>query len=84
MHEATEHRPYVPPDMRTDLITELHYSKEFGHVSTEEIVRRLSKTFTIPRLRATVQKTLGNYLECLKNKLRRHKPYGLLQPLQLP
>ena len=77
-------RPYVPEHMRKGLIQELHESLEYGHAGLEEMVRRLNKAFEIPRLRATVQDTLGNYLACHQNKPKRHKPYSLLQPLQPP
>jgi hypothetical protein len=77
-------RTYVFPDMRNDLIRELHESPEYGHASLEEMVRRLAKVFAIPRLRTRVQETLGNCLACQQNKPKRHKPYGLLQPLQPP
>ena len=55
-------RTYVPPHIRSSLIKELHESKEYGHASLEEMVRRLAKVFAIPRLRAEVQDILGNYL----------------------
>jgi hypothetical protein len=84
MQEATQEKPYIPLYMRTELIQELYKSKEFSYTSTDKIVRRLLKAFTIPRLRATVQEVLGNYLPYLQNKPKRHKPYSLLQPLQPP
>ncbi|KAK1916818.1 hypothetical protein P3342_004373 [Pyrenophora teres f. teres] len=74
-------RTYVPPHMRKDLIMELHKSPEYGHAGVEEMVRRLAKEFAIPRLRTEVQNILGNCLACHQNKPKRHKPYGLLQPL---
>ncbi|KAG9186916.1 hypothetical protein G6011_01003 [Alternaria panax] len=77
-------RTYVPPEMRKDLIKELHESPEYGHAGVDEMVRRLNKVFAIPRLRAKVQEVLGNCLACHQNKPKRHKPYGLLQPLQPP
>ena len=77
-------RTYVPPHIRLSLIKELHESLEYRHAGIEETVRRLAKVFAIPRLRATVQDILGNCLACHQNKPKRHKPYGLLQPLQPP
>ena len=77
-------RTYVPPHMRSSLIQELHEPPEYGHAGIEEMVRRLAKVFAIPRLRAKVQEVLGNCLACHQNKPKRHKPYGLLQPLQPP
>ncbi|KAK1916464.1 hypothetical protein P3342_004283 [Pyrenophora teres f. teres] len=76
-------RTYVP-HMRKDLIMELHESPEYGHAGVEEMVRRLAKEFAIPRLRTEVQNILGNCLACHQNKPKRHKPYGLLQPLTPP
>jgi hypothetical protein len=70
--------------MRKDLIRELHESPEFRHVGLEEMVRRLNKAFAIPRLRAQVQEILGHCSACQMNKPKRHKPYGLLQPLTPP
>jgi hypothetical protein len=81
---ATEQRPYVPPPMREDLIWELHESPEFGHPGADEMVRRIAKSFAVPYLRTTVQAVLGDCLACQQNKPKRHKPYGLLQPLPLP
>ena len=57
-------RTYVPPQIRSSLIKELHESKEYRHASLEEIVRRLAKVFAILRLRAKVQDVLGNCLAC--------------------
>jgi len=79
-----KNRTYVPPHMRSSLIKELHKSPEYGHAAIEEMVRRLAKVFAIPRLRAKVQDVLGNCLACHQNKPKRHKPYGLLQPLPPP
>ena len=50
--------------MRSSLIKELHKSLEYGHAVIEEMVRRLAKVFTIPRLQAKVQDVLGNCLAC--------------------
>ncbi|KAH7548622.1 reverse transcriptase [Bipolaris maydis] len=81
---VSKDRTYIPPHMRPDLIKELHESPEYGHAGIEEMVRRLSKVFAIPRMRTKVQEILGNCLACHQNKPKRHKPYGLLQPLQPP
>ncbi|KAH7551268.1 reverse transcriptase [Bipolaris maydis] len=81
---VSKDRTYVPPHMRSSLIQELHESTEYGHAGIEEMVRRLSKVFAIPRMRTKVQEILGNCLACHQNKPKRHKPYGLLQPLQPP
>jgi hypothetical protein len=79
-----ETRTFVPQPMRRNLIRDLHESREYGHAGLEEMIRRLNKVFAIPRLRAQVQYTISNCLECSMNKPKRHKPYGLLQPLTPP
>ena len=52
----------MPLDMRRDLIRELHESKEFRYLEVKEIVRRLARAFIIPRLRATMQSIISDYL----------------------
>ncbi len=84
MVTASSLRPYVPPDMRRTLIKELHESPGFGHPGIEEMVRRLARTFAIPSLRKAVEEVVGNCVACHQNKPKRHKPYGLLQPLTPP
>ncbi|EMD93751.1 hypothetical protein COCHEDRAFT_1072903, partial [Bipolaris maydis C5] len=48
---------HVPEHMRSSLIKELHESKEYGHAGIEEMVRRLSKVFAIPRMRTKLPKS---------------------------
>ena len=61
---VSKSRTYEPPHMRSSLIQELHESLEYRHAGIEEMVRRLSKEFAIPRMRAKVQEILGNCLAC--------------------
>jgi len=82
--KATEDRPFVAPELRNQLVRELHESRMYGHPGLEEMVRRISNNYTMPNVRRTVQKAIGDCLACSKNKPKRHKPYGLLQPLEPP
>ena len=82
--QANEYRPYVPPELRIELIQDLHKSRMYGHPGTDEMVRRISNQYTMPNVRKLVKTAIGDCLACLKNKPKRHKPYGLLQPLEPP
>ncbi|EMD94814.1 hypothetical protein COCHEDRAFT_1091716 [Bipolaris maydis C5] len=55
---VSKDRTYVPPHMRPYLIKELHESPEYGHAGIEEMVRRLSKVFAIPRMRTKLPRSL--------------------------
>ncbi|EMD64117.1 hypothetical protein COCSADRAFT_89203, partial [Bipolaris sorokiniana ND90Pr] len=55
---------YIPLYIRTKLIKTLYESLEYRYAGVDEIVRQLAKVFIILRLRAKVQKILGNYLVC--------------------
>lgn len=81
-----ESRIVIPenPDLRRLLIMEFHdtpYSGHFGQTKTYEAV---AKFFWWPSLKADVLHHVSTCDLCMRNKARRHKPYGLLQPLEPP
>jgi hypothetical protein len=79
-------RIVVPDDyeLRTLLISELHdsmYARHFGMARTRAAVSRM---FWWESLDKDVTKFVSTCVICQRNKARRHKPYGLLQPLPVP
>ncbi|KAK3204109.1 hypothetical protein GRF29_106g1840700 [Pseudopithomyces chartarum] len=74
-------RKIVKTQDAPQLIRELHESREWGHPGIEETTRRIANEYAIPKLKQMVTKEISNCLACHKNKPKRHKPYGLLQPL---
>jgi hypothetical protein len=79
-------RIVVPEDheFRSLLISEFHdsmYAGHFGRARTRATVDRL---FWWESLDSDVTKFVSTCIACQRNKDRRHKPYGLLQPLPVP
>jgi hypothetical protein len=76
-------RIVVPEDeeLRTLLISEFHDSKYAGHFGMSRIRVAVGRMFWWKSLAGDVAKFVSTCVACQKNKARRHKPYGLLQPL---
>jgi hypothetical protein len=79
-------RIVVPEDkeLRSLLISEFHdskYTRHFGMSRTRVAVGRM---FWWKSLAGDVAKYVSTCVACQRNKARRHKPYGLLQPLPVP
>jgi hypothetical protein len=82
-NEARE-KQYVPEQFREQLIKEMHESKSWGHPGVRETVRRLTSQWAFPQVRKRVEEVVNKCIGCQQNKPKRHKPYGLLQPLEAP
>jgi hypothetical protein len=79
-------RIVVPEDeeLQTLPISEFHdskYAEHFGMSLTRVAVGRM---FWWKSLAGYVAKFVSTCVACQRNKARRHKPYGLLQPLPVP
>jgi hypothetical protein len=79
-------RVVVPEDeeLRTLLISEFHDSKYAGHFEMWRIRVAVGRMFWWKSLAGDVAKFVSTCVACQRNKARRHKPYGLLQPLPVP
>jgi hypothetical protein len=76
-------RIIVPEDeeLRTLLINEFHYFKYAGHFEMSRTRVAVGRMFWWKSLAGDVAKFVSTYEACQRNKARRRKPYGLLQPL---
>jgi hypothetical protein len=76
-------RIVVPEDeeLRTLLISEFHDSKYAGHFGMSRTRVAVGRMFWWKSLAGDVAKFVSTCVACQRNKARRHKPYGLLQPL---
>jgi hypothetical protein len=72
----------VPEDeeLRTLLISEFYDSKYAGHVGMSRTRVAVGRMFWWKSLAGDVIKFVSTCVACQRNKARRHKPYGLLQP----
>jgi len=47
-------------------------------------MERLARTYYFPGMRKSVEEVIGNCDTCIRNKLSRHAPYGLIKSLDTP
>jgi hypothetical protein len=71
-------------NLRTLLISELHDSMYAGHFGMARTWAAVGRMFWWESLDKDVTKFVSTCVTCQRNKARRHKPYGLLQPLPVP
>lgn len=72
------------PDLRRLLISEFHDTPYAGHFGQTKTYQAIAKFFWWPSLKADVLQYVSVCDPCLRHKTRRHRPYGLLQPLEPP
>ena len=72
------------PDLKRLLITEFHDTPYAGHFGQTKTYEAVAKFFWWPSLKADVLYHVSACDLCQRNKARRHRPYGLLQPLEPP
>ena len=79
-------RIVVPEDheLRSLLISEFHDSMYAGHFGIARTRAAVGRLFWWESLDSDVTKFVSTCVACQRNKARRHKPYGLLQPLPVP
>jgi hypothetical protein len=71
-------------DLRTLIIRETHDSPYAGHYGITKTLRAVGNLFWWPSLKVDVTNFISACPPCQRNKSRRHRPYGLLQPLKMP
>ena len=71
----------IPKELQEEFITEYHCAPAHGHPGIDKTIERITRNYHISGIRRKVEKVIQNCQECQKNKVKRHRPYGLLQPL---
>lgn len=77
-------RVVVPQSLCSDIISDHHSNVTSGHFGWKKTLDLISRQFWWPRMRETVQEFVTSCHSCQCNKSVNHKPYGLLQPLDIP
>jgi hypothetical protein len=79
-------RIVVPEDeeLQTLQISEFHHSEYAGHFGMSRTRVAVGRMFWWKSVAGDVAKVVSICVACQRNKARRHKPYGLLQPLPIP
>ncbi len=74
-------RVYVPTVEQNKIIQDTHND---GHRGIGSTMERVQRTFYIPELKRKTENIVNDCDTCKRSKHERHRPYGLLQPLQPP
>ncbi|EKD00070.1 retrotransposon nucleocapsid protein [Trichosporon asahii var. asahii CBS 8904] len=76
---------YLPEGQaRLDVLREYHDQPLAGHLGPERTKELVSRHFIGKGLNAFIKEYVTTCQSCQRNKTRRHKPYGKLQPLPIP
>ena len=77
-------RVVVPATMQKEIIQNHHANEVSGHFSLARTEDLISRHFWWPNLRDTVKEYINGCIPCQRNKAGTQKPYGLLQPIEIP
>jgi transposase InsO family protein len=70
--------------LRAHLLEEMHDSPYAGHQGVDKTLKLVARHYWWPAMADDVKRYVTACHLCQKNKARHRKPYGLLQPLELP
>jgi hypothetical protein len=77
-------RLYVPPSLRADILATRHDSVIGGHPGRNRTLNLVSHDYSWPGMNTYVRRYVEACDTCPCIKAPNHKPYGLLQPLNIP
>ncbi|KAI2661335.1 Transposon Tf2-6 polyprotein [Labeo rohita] len=75
---------FVPPDLRSRVLAEVHSVPSSGHPGIESTLHLLSNRFWWPTIRIDTINFIKACTSCNTTKVPRRLPAGLLQPLPVP
>jgi hypothetical protein len=75
---------WVPENARNAILHTEHNRPVAGHFGQDKTIELTRWNFWWPKMDQEIIEYVRSCLECQKDKATRHKPYGLLSPLELP
>ncbi|KAL0147695.1 hypothetical protein M9458_057004 [Cirrhinus mrigala] len=82
--DCPTHLTYVPLNLRTRVLSEVHATPSSGHPGIEATIQLLHNRFWWPSLRSDTIAFVKSCSVCNTSKTPRQLPAGLLQPLPVP
>ena len=79
-----KNKVYIPKTLQESFVREEHGYQGHGHQGVTKTCKRLQLKYGFPGLFQQVQQVIRTCDVCQRGKASRHKPYGLLQPLETP
>jgi hypothetical protein len=77
-------RVWIPPELRHNIIKEIHDHPIAGHEGIRKTLARVKRTYDYRGIKKDVGRIVNECEECARSKAARHKPYGELKPLPVP
>lgn len=75
---------YIPKSLRKEIIRINHDTLTSGHPGQTNTMERITRNYYWPRMMKDIEKYIKEYDSCQKNKIKRHRPYRLMQEIQAP
>lgn len=75
---------FIPLPLRTDILRLRHDSPPAGHPGRRRTLTSVKRDYSWPGIATYVRKYVAACDVCGRIKTPRHKPFGLLQPLDIP
>jgi hypothetical protein len=83
LHRSTD-RLCIPKELQNKVLHEAHDSTVGGHFGIDRTASTVGRRFFWPRQYQTVKQYVKGCAACARAKSTNQKPYGLLQPLDVP
>lgn len=77
-------RLFVPETLRSLVLKMRHDHLVAGHPGRARTIALVQRDYSWPSMSAYIRKYVSSCETCARIKTPRHKPYGLLQPLEIP
>ena len=75
---------WVPNDMVQRVMESEHDTKVAGHMGQDKTIELIRGNFWWPKMNERIIDFVRSCPKCQQNKAKRHPPYGLSSPLELP
>ena len=75
---------YIPEKLRLEILMKYHEKPAAGHLGIKRTLELITRNFWWPKIHIDVAKFVRSCETCARNKINRHRRYGLLQPLDTP
>ena len=75
---------YVPPSCRSSVLNICHDSPSAGHFGFKKTFSLINRDFWWPTMSSDIISYIRSCEICCRSKTQRHKPYGFLNPLEIP
>ena len=79
-----QNRIIVPSSLKANILRLNHDTPTNGHQGVDKTFEKLQRFYWWPNMKNDVINYVHSCMVCGKNKIRRHKPYGKIQPLPIP